>query len=60
MMKAVYLMKKRNNTEEIYVVKIPIEKGPYKSKAQAVDDCRSHLIAKNLMKIFMEEIMNKN
>ncbi|CAD8085298.1 unnamed protein product [Paramecium primaurelia] len=60
MMKAVYLMKKKNNTDEIYVVKIPIQQGPYKSKEQAVNDCRSHLIAKSLMKDFMEQVSNNN
>ncbi|CAD8157089.1 unnamed protein product [Paramecium octaurelia] len=58
MMKKVYLMKKKNNTNEIYVVKIPIQKGTYNTLSDAVNDCRSHLIAKNLMKIFIEKLTN--
>ncbi|CAD8077917.1 unnamed protein product [Paramecium primaurelia] len=60
MMKKVFLMKKKNNTEEIYVVKIPIQQGTYNSLQDAVNDCRSHLIAKNMMKIFMEKLRSQN
>lgn len=60
MMKKVYLMKKKNNTEEIYVVKIPIDKGTYNKLSDAVNDCRSHLIAKNMMKLFIEKLTSVN
>lgn len=56
MVKEVYLMKKKNVENEIYVVKIPIGTGCYSSLKNAVDDCRSHLISKNLMKTFITRL----
>lgn len=41
-------------------MKIPIETGCYKSMEEAVKDCRSHLIAKHMMKSFIDKVKDKN
>ncbi|CAD8142287.1 unnamed protein product [Paramecium pentaurelia] len=55
-MKQVFLMKKLNNQNELYVIKMPIGDLTYSSQEQAVIECRSHLISKCLMKKFIREL----
>ncbi|KAM3135092.1 hypothetical protein pb186bvf_012738 [Paramecium bursaria] len=53
-MKKVYLMKKMDRPLEVYVIKSPISGLPYKSLQEACKECRSHLVAKILMKKFKD------
>ncbi|CAD8165566.1 unnamed protein product [Paramecium pentaurelia] len=55
-MKQVFLMKRQNNQNELYVIKMPIGDLTYSSQEQAVVECRSHLISKCLMKKFIREL----
>ena len=48
-MKAVYLMKKKGIDNELYVIKMPIGDKTYQSMNEALEECRSHLIAKLMM-----------
>ncbi|CAD8068123.1 unnamed protein product [Paramecium sonneborni] len=55
-MKQVYLMKRQNNQNELYVIKMPIGDLTYSSQESAVVECRSHLISKCLMKKFIRDL----
>ncbi|CAD8119981.1 unnamed protein product [Paramecium sonneborni] len=60
--KEVYLMKKIENSaeNEVYVIKMPIGGQTYKTIQEALLECRSHLIAKNLMQRFIQELQDNN
>ena len=45
MVKDVFLMKKMSSENELYVIKTPIDTGPYESMDKAITECRSHLIS---------------
>ncbi|KAM3135091.1 hypothetical protein pb186bvf_012737 [Paramecium bursaria] len=57
-MKKVYLMKRFNREQEVYVIKSPISGEPYQSFDKALRECRSHLIAKLFMKRFKETCLD--
>ena len=51
------MMKKDEaNTTEIYVVKMPLSGKKYATIQEGIKECRGHLIAKTLMRKFMNEI----
>ncbi|CAD8164784.1 unnamed protein product [Paramecium octaurelia] len=58
-LKEVYLMKKLNSQEEVYVIKMPIGGQTYKTRNEAILECRSHLISKSLMQKFMLDLNDK-
>jgi len=45
MMKEVYLMKKKNATQELYVIKTLLGGKTYSTLKDAITECRSHLIS---------------
>ena len=56
MMKEVYLMKKKNATDELYVIKTPLGGKTYGTLNAAITECRSHLVCQKLMKKFTKEV----
>ncbi|CAK84497.1 unnamed protein product (macronuclear) [Paramecium tetraurelia] len=58
-LKEVYLMKKLNSQDEVYVIKMPIGGQTYKTRNEAILECRSHLISKSLMQKFMSDLSDK-
>jgi len=56
MMKEVYLMKKKNATHELYVIKTPLGGKTYSTLNDAITECRSHLVCQKLMKKFTKEV----
>jgi len=55
-MKEVYLMKKKNATQELYVIKAHLGGKTYSTLNDAITVCRSHLVSKKLMKKFIKEV----
>lgn len=57
-MKQVFLMKRQNNQEELYVIKMPLGDKTYTTLDNAIYECRSHLISKCLMRKFIRELQD--
>ncbi|CAD8064187.1 unnamed protein product [Paramecium sonneborni] len=55
-LKQVFLMKRQNNHDELYVIKMPIGNNTYTSQEQTIFERRSYLISKCLMKKFIREL----
>lgn len=55
--KKVFLMKKKNGLrDEIYVIKTPKNGKKYKSKQEAINECRGHLISQSFMRMYKRDI----
>jgi len=51
-------MKRQNNQEELYVIKMPLGDKTYTTLDNAIYECRSHLISKCLMRKFIRELQD--
>ncbi|CAD8067314.1 unnamed protein product [Paramecium sonneborni] len=58
--KQVFLMKKEDTPTELYAIKMPLGDQTYKSKEEAIKDCRSHLIAKCFLQKFIKDMEKAN